>query len=91
MTRERFGTPVPGGPCDCDADPVVEPSGRISCRHCGAKWAPVDVRRVIDAQFLDEDSKQQLRETFRVTDADLLARGDEERDLADDHNKSDAA
>ena len=36
-TRERFGTPVPGGPCDCDADPVVEPSGRISCRRCGAE------------------------------------------------------
>ena len=90
-TRELFGTPVPGGPCDCDADPVVEPSGRISCRHCGAEWTPPDVRRVIDAQFLDEDSKQQLRETFHVTDADLSARDDQERDLPDDHNKSDAA
>ena len=45
---------------------------------------------MIDAQFLDEDSKQQLRETFHVTDADLAAR-DRERDLAGDHDKSDAA
>jgi hypothetical protein len=90
-TRERFGTPVPGGPCDCDADPVVEPSGRISCRRCGAEWPPPDVRRVIDAQFLDEDSKQQLRETFHVTDAELSACDDRERDPSDDHDKSDAA
>jgi len=90
-TRERFGTPVPAGPCDCDADPAVEPSGRITCRHCGAEWTPPDVRRVIDAQFLDEDSKQQLRETFHVTDADLTAPDDRAGDLPDNRNKSDAA
>src|SRR5581483_10382078 len=33
-----------------------------------------EVRKVIDAQWLDEESKQQLRETFRVTDADLAAK-----------------
>ncbi len=90
-TRERYGTPVPTGPCDCDAEPVVDPSGRISCRRCGAEWTALDVRQVIDAQFLDEDSKQQLRETFRVTDADLAAREPQGPGLADDHDKSDAA
>ncbi len=73
-TRERYGIPVPAGPCDCDAEPVVHPSGRIDCRKCGAEWPAPEVRQVIDAQWLDEDSKQQLRETFGVTDADLLAR-----------------
>ena len=48
-------------------------SGRIDCQECGAEWTAPDVRQVIDAQWLDEASKQQLRERFRVTDADLLA------------------
>jgi len=73
-TRERYGIPVPTGPCDCNAEPVVHPSGRINCQKCGAEWPAPEVRQVIDAQWLDEESKQQLRETFRVTDADLLAR-----------------
>jgi hypothetical protein len=72
-TRERYGIPVPTGPCDCDAEPAVDPSGRISCRRCGAEWAALDVRRVIDAQWLDDESKQKLRETFHATDADLSA------------------
>jgi hypothetical protein len=70
-TRERYA-PVPAGPCGCDAQPVVHPSGRIDCQNCGAEWTPPEVRQVIDAQWLDEESKQQLRETFHVTDADLL-------------------
>jgi hypothetical protein len=72
-TRERYGSPVPAGPCDCDAEPVVDPSGSIACGRCGAEWAASEVRQVIDAQWLDEASKQQLRESFRVTDADLSA------------------
>jgi len=72
-TRERYGAPVPTGPCDCDAQPVVHPSGRINCQSCGAEWTAPEVRRVIDAQWLDEESKQQLRETFHATDADLSA------------------
>ncbi len=72
-TRERYGVPVPAGPCGCDAQPVVHPSGRIDCQNCGAEWTAPEVRRVIDAQWLDEESKQQLRETFHVTDADLSA------------------
>jgi hypothetical protein len=76
-TRERFGAPVPSGSCDCDAEPVVQPSGRIECQNCGAEWATGDVRQVIDAQLLDEDSKQQLRESFGVTDADLAAKEDD--------------
>ena len=67
------------------------------------KDRPRAVRQIIDQQWLDEDSKQQLRETFHVTDADLSARGDQEPDPADagdqepdvadadDHNRSDAA
>lgn len=78
-TRERYGVPVPTGPCHCDAEPVVHASGRIDCQECGAEWPAPDVRQIIDAQWLDEASKQQLREQFRVTDADLLAR---ERDQA---------
>jgi hypothetical protein len=80
-TRERYGVPVPTGPCHCDAEPVVHASGRIDCQECGAEWPAPDVRQIIDAQWLDEASKQQLREQFRVTDADLLAR---ERDQAGD-------
>jgi len=72
-TRERYGIPVPAGPCQCDAEPLVHPSGRIECGSCGAAWAKPEVRQVIDAQWLDEASKQQLRESFRVTDADLSA------------------
>jgi hypothetical protein len=72
-TRERYGIPVPTGPCDCDAEPVVHPSGRIDCQQCGAEWTAPDVRQVIDAQWLDEASKDQLREGFHVTDDDLLA------------------
>ena len=72
-TRERYGTPVPTGPCDCDAEPVVNSSGRIECEHCGAEWTAHEVRQVIDAQFLDEASKQQLRSSFHATDADLSA------------------
>ena len=79
-TRERYGTSVPTGPCYCDAEPVVQPSGRIECQRCGAEWTAREVRRVIDAQLLDEASKQQLRDTFRATDADLLA--DERREEA---------
>ena len=63
------------GPCDCDAQPVVPPSGRIDCENCGAEWTAAEVGQVIDAQWLDEESKQQLRETFHVTDADLSAPG----------------
>jgi O-antigen/teichoic acid export membrane protein len=69
-TRERYG-PVPAGPCQCDAEPVVDPSGRIECGSCGVEWAAPEVRQVIDVQCLDEASKQQLREGFHVTDADL--------------------
>jgi hypothetical protein len=36
------------------------------------KHRPRAVRQIIDQQWLDEESKQQLRETFHVTDADLL-------------------
>jgi len=74
LTRERYGVPIPTGPCDCDAEFLVHPSGRIECQNCGAEWAADEVRKVIDAQWLDEESKQQLRETFRVTDADLAAK-----------------
>ncbi|HEY7011560.1 MAG TPA: hypothetical protein VH480_02300 [Streptosporangiaceae bacterium] len=81
LTRERYGVPIPTGPCDCDAEFLVHPSGRIECRNCGAEWAAEEVRKVIDAQWLDEESKQQLRETFRVTDADLAAK---ERDAAEE-------
>ena len=73
MTRERYGIPVPTGPCDCDAVPVVHSSGRIECQRCGVEWTAREVRRIIDAQFLDEVSKQQLRDTFHATDADVLA------------------
>jgi len=79
LTRERYGAPIPTGPCDCDAEFLVHPSGRIECQNCGAEWAADEVRKVIDAQWLDEESKKQLRETFRVTDADLVAK---ERDAA---------
>jgi len=79
LTRERYGVPMPTGPCDCDAEFLVHPSGRIECQNCGAEWAADEVRKVIDAQWLDEESKQQLRETFRVTDADLAAK---QRDAA---------
>jgi hypothetical protein len=72
-TRERYGAAVPAGPCQCDAEPVVHPSGRIECGSCGAEWAKPEVRQVIDAQWLDEAAKQQLRESFYVTDADLSA------------------
>ena len=72
-TRERYGAPVPVGPCDCDAAPVVDPSGSIECQRCGAEWTAREVRQVIDAQFLDEASKEQLRATFHATDEDLLA------------------
>jgi len=78
QTRERYGAPVSAGPCDCPAEPVVDPSGRIECQSCGAEWAAREVRRVIDAQFLDEESKQQLRDTFHATDADLLAEDHEQ-------------
>jgi len=78
-TRERYGSPVPAGPCDCDVEPVVHSSGRIECEQCGAEWTAQEVRRLIDAQFLDEASKQQLRDTFHATDADLLA---DEREAA---------
>lgn len=37
------------------------------------KHRPRTVRQIIDQQWLDEESKQQLRETFHVTDADLSA------------------
>jgi hypothetical protein len=79
LTRERYGVPIPTGPCACDAEFLVHPSGRIECQNCGAEWAADEVRKVIDAQWLDEESKQQLRESFRVTDADLAAK---ERDAA---------
>jgi hypothetical protein len=72
-TRERYGVPVPTGPCQCDAEPVVHPSGCIECGSCGAEWAKPEVRQVIDTQWLDEAAKQQLRESFHVTDADLSA------------------
>jgi Spy/CpxP family protein refolding chaperone len=79
-TRERYGIPVPTGPCDCDAEPAVHSSGRIECQRCGAEWAAREIRQFIDALFLDEASKQQLRDTFHATDADLLA--DERREAA---------
>ncbi len=71
QTRERYGNPLPSGPCDCDAEPVVQSSGRIECRKCGAEWSGPEVRRVIDAAWLDEEEKEQLRDTFHVTDAEL--------------------
>jgi hypothetical protein len=73
MTRERYGAPLPASPCNCDAEPVVHPSGRIECQRCGAEWPAPEVRRVIDAARLDEESKRQLRDTFHVTDAELAA------------------
>jgi len=73
MTRERYGTPLPASPCQCDAEPVVQPSGRIECQRCGAEWPAPEVRRVIDVARLDEESKRQLRDTFHVTDAELAA------------------
>jgi hypothetical protein len=88
LTRERYGVPIPTGPCDCDAEFLVHPSGRIECQNCGAEWAADEVRKVIDAQWLDEESKQQLRETFRVTDADLAAK---EREAARQHEAHEAA
>lgn len=101
-TRERYA-PVPAGPCGCDAEPVVHPSGRIDCKNCGAEWTAAEVRQVIDTQWLDEESKQQLRETFHVTDEDLSApersnrpadrpadEPDSEEDASED-NASDAA
>ncbi len=36
------------------------------------KHRPRTVRQIIDQQWLDEESKQQLREIFQVTDADLV-------------------
>ena len=77
-TRDSFGGLAPVGACDCDAEPVVRSSGRIECDRCGAEWTAREVRGVIDAQFLDEASKQQLRDTFHVTDEDLSAQGREE-------------
>ncbi len=74
LTRERYGVPMPAGPCDCDAEFIVHSSGLIECQSCHAEWDAGEVRKVIDAQWLDEESKQQLRETFRVTDADLAAK-----------------
>jgi hypothetical protein len=55
----------------------VQSSGRIECRKCGAEWSGPEVRRVIDAAWLDEDAKQQLRDTFHVTDAELALLGKE--------------
>jgi hypothetical protein len=75
-TRERYGIPLPTGPCSCDADPVVHSSGCIECQKCGAEWPAAEVRRLIDLQWLDEESKQQLRDTLHVTDAELAARED---------------
>ncbi len=86
LTRERYGAPMPAGPCDCDAEFLVHPSGRIECQSCGAEWAAEEVRKVIDAQWLDEELKQQLRETFRVTDADLAAA---EREAAQEREAAD--
>jgi hypothetical protein len=71
QTRELYGIPLPTGPCDCEAEPVVQPSGRIECQKCGAEWSAAEIRRVIDAAWLDEDVKQQLRDTLHVTDAEL--------------------
>jgi hypothetical protein len=71
QTRERYGIPLPTGPCDCEAEPLVQSSGRIECSKCGAEWSAREVRRVIDAAWLDEDEKQQLRDTFHVTDPEL--------------------
>jgi hypothetical protein len=72
-TRERYGTPLPASPCQCAAEPVVRPSGRIECQRCGAEWPAPEVRRVIDVARLDDESKRQLRDTFHVTDAELAA------------------
>ncbi len=47
---------------------VAAPGNRGSC---GAEWAAPEVGQVIDVQWLDEAPKQQLREIFHVTDADL--------------------
>jgi len=71
QTRELYGIPLPTGPCDCEAEPVVQSTGRIECSKCGAEWSGPEVRRVIDAAWLDEDEKKQLRDTFHVTDAEL--------------------
>jgi hypothetical protein len=76
-TRERYGVPLPTGPCSCDTDPVVHSSGRIECQECGVEWPAQEVRRVIDAAWLDEESKQQLRGTFHVTDEELATLGGE--------------
>ncbi len=81
-TRELYGVPLPTGPCDCDAEPVVQPSGRIECQRCGAEWPAAEVRRAIDAAWLDEESKQELRDTFHVTDEELAALEQETADEA---------
>jgi hypothetical protein len=70
LTRELYGM-LPTGPCECEAEPIVQSSGRIECRNCGAEWSAPEVRRIIDAAWLDEDAKKQLRDTFHVTDVEL--------------------
>jgi len=45
-----------------------------------ASGRPREMRRTIGQQWLDEESKQQLREICRATDAALL--GDERREEA---------
>ena len=65
----------------CEAEPVVQSSGRIECQKCGAEWSAAEIRRVIDAAWLDEDVKQQLRDTLHVTDAELALL---EKEMADE-------
>ena len=76
---------------DADARVGVPMIQMIAKQVGQCKDRPRAVRQIIDQQWLDEDSKQQLRETFHVTDAELSARDDRERDPSDDHDKSDAA
>jgi hypothetical protein len=62
---------------DADARVGVPMMQVIAKQVSQHKHSPREVRRIIDAQWLDEESKQQLRETFRVTDADLAVKESE--------------
>jgi hypothetical protein len=47
-----------------------------------SKHKPRAVRQIIDQQWLDEDAKEQLRDTFHVTDGELALLKNETSDDA---------
>jgi hypothetical protein len=62
---------------------VGVPMVQLIAKQIGkCKDKPRAVRRIIDEQWLDEETKQQLRETFHVTDADLLVHERQAANLA---------